>query len=81
MDILSKIKAKVKSVKTLETKPKTAVSILVAALCLAIGFGAKHFTGKDDSAPEQLAEAVLEYYNIDIDFTPDDDDTVKPDNS
>ena len=80
MDILSKLKS-LKSKALGSSKRKSLAMILGGALCLLVGVTAKHFTGKNDSSAEQVAEAVLEaYYNINIDFSDDDvpDEIAKP---
>lgn len=42
---------------------------LVIAACLAIGYGSYRITQRADSVVEQVAEAGLSYYGIDMDFS------------
>ncbi len=50
-----------------------SVVIVVIVACFIIGFGAHKLSGKDDTAVEQIAEAVLkDEAGIDIDFSKED---------
>ena len=56
------------------SKQKGVATIVVAFLCagaFGIGLFFKHFTKKIDSPTEQAAEAVLDKFGVDIDFSAD----------
>lgn len=72
MDILDKLK-KLKGAAKSNGGYKPWVMVLGGAVCLIIGVSAKHFTGKNDSHPEQVAEYIIEeVFDINIDFSDDD---------
>lgn len=57
-------------------KEKGIAELVALGLILAafvVGFSVHRYTGKNDTPIEQAAEAVLESYDIEYDFSPDDE--------
>jgi hypothetical protein len=49
----------------------SVTAAVILAICLVLGFGVSHFSGKDDSLPEEIIEQIIEdQTGLDIDFTP-----------
>jgi len=51
------------------------IPVLVIIGALVVGSAAYFISKKNDSPAEQAAEAVLKTQGVDIDFSPDDEDT------
>lgn len=58
----------------------TAISALILAIAIVVGFSAHYITHKSNAAAEQMAEAVIKLESgIDVDFSPHEDANKKPD--
>ncbi len=61
----------------MKSKYFSLIRLIIIILALIAGILSRYVTHTNDSAVEQVAEAILETEGVDINFSPNDNDTVE----